>query len=399
MNARPGEDILAYLEGRRLEMVAFLERLVRAESPTRVPEAQANVQGLLTKALVDLGYTVRLIAGEGRSGGHLYARPGDRVRCRPVQLLVGHCDTVWPLGTLAGMPFEVRGRVIKGPGTNDMKGGLTQLVFALEALRALRLPPIVTPVVFINSDEEIGSPESRPLIRRLARRACRAFVLEPALGPSGKLKTTRKGAGSFVVRVAGKSAHAGLNPEAGASAILELAHVIQKLHALNDPGRGISVNVGKIDGGIGANVVAPTSTAMVDVRVRTSEDARWIERAIRGLQPVTPGTRLEIEGAVDLPPLEPTPRNRTLWEAARRVGQEIGLELEEGLAGGVSDGNTISLYTSTLDGLGAVGDGAHAQHEFLDVDAMPKRCALLARLLTLPPLTAPEGASHTNASH
>ena len=178
-----------------------------------------------------------------------------------------------------------------------------------------------------------------------------------------------------MVRVAGKSAHAGLNPEAGASAILELAHVIQKLHALNDPGRGISVNVGKIDGGIGANVVAPTSTAMVDVRVRTSEDARWIERAIRGLQPVTPGTRLEIEGAVDLPPLEPTPRNRTLWEAARRVGQEIGLELEEGLAGGVSDGNTISLYTSTLDGLGAVGDGAHAQHEFLDVDAMPKRCA------------------------
>ena len=159
------------------------------------------------------------------------------------------------------------------------------------------------------------------------------------------------------------------------------------------------MNVGKIDGGIGANVVAPTSTAMVDVRVRTSEDARWIERAIRGLQPVTPGTRLEIEGAVDLPPLEPTPRNRTLWEAARRVGQEIGLELEEGLAGGVSDGNTISLFTSTLDGLGAVGDGAHALHEFLDVDAMPKRCALLARLLMLPPLTAPEEASHTNTSH
>jgi glutamate carboxypeptidase len=399
MNARPGEDILAYLEGRRPEMVAFLEQLVRAESPTRVPEAQANVQGLLTKALVDRGYTVRLIAGKGRSGGHLYARPGDRVRRRPMQLLVGHCDTVWPLGTLAGMPFEVQGRAIKGPGTNDMKGGLTQLVFALEALRELGLPPFVTPVVFINSDEEIGSPESRPFIRRLARRACRAFVLEPALGLSGKLKTARKGAGSFVVRVAGKSAHAGLNPEAGASAILELAHVIQKLHALNDPGRGISVNVGKIDGGIGANVVAPTSTAMVDVRVRTSEDARWIERAIRGLQPVTPGTRLEIEGAVDLPPLEPTPRNRTLWEAARRVGQEIGLELEEGLAGGVSDGNTISLYTSTLDGLGAVGDGAHAQHEFLDVDAMPKRCALLARLLMLPPLTAPEGASLTNASH
>ena len=215
MNARPGEDILAYLEGRRPEMVAFLEQLVRAESPTRVPEAQANVQGLLTKALVDLGYVVRLIAGEGRSGGHLYARPGDRVRRRPAQLLVGHCDTVWPLGTLAGMPFEVRGHAIKGPGTNDMKGGLTQLVFALEALRDLGLPLVVTPVVFINSDEEIGSPESKPLIRMLARRACRAFVLEPALGLSGKLKTARKGAGSFVVRVAGRAPMPGSIPKRG----------------------------------------------------------------------------------------------------------------------------------------------------------------------------------------
>ena len=264
---------------------------------------------------------------------------------------------MWPLGTLAGMPFEVRGHAIKGPGTNDMKGGLTQLVFALEALRELGLPPVVTPVVFINSDEEIGSPESRPLIRMLARRACRAFVLEPALGLSGKLKTARKGAGSFVVRVAGKTPPCRAQSRSGGQRHPRAGPRHPEAPRPERPRRGISVNVGKIDGGIGANVVAPTSTAMVDVRVRTSEDARWIERAIRGLQPVTPGTRLEIEGAVDLPPLEPTPRNRTLWEAARRVGQEIGLELEEGLAGGVSDGNTISLYTSTLDGLGAVGDG------------------------------------------
>ena len=260
---------------------------------------------------------MRYIPGRGQSGGHLYARPSDRERRRPVQLLVGHCDTVWPLGTLASMPLEVRDDRIKGPGAYDMKGGLTQLVFALQAIHALGITPTVTPVVFINSDEEIGSHESRPFHRMLARRPCRAFVLEPSLGLSGKLKTARKGAGDFVIRIVGRSAHAGLDSGAGASAILELSHLIQQLNALNDPERGITVNIGRVDGGIRPNVVAPTSTAWVDVRVRTAEDARRVEDAIRRLEPAIPGTRIEVEGAMDVPPLEPT-------RATARSGRPLG---------------------------------------------------------------------------
>jgi glutamate carboxypeptidase len=397
IDVAPAPDIQAYLDEHRHEMVAFLERLVRAESPSTAPESQKPVQALLNEALRGASYAVRIIPGHGNSGGHLFARPRPRPRHRPVQLLVGHCDTVWPVGTLAGMPFEAGDRRIKGPGTFDMKGGLTQLVFALKAVQTLGLTPPLTPVIFINSDEETGSGESRSYLRMLARRTDRAFVLEPALGLSGKLKTTRKGAGDFVIRIEGRGAHAGLDPGAGASAIVELSHVIQKLHALNDPGRGIAVNVGKIDGGIRPNVVAPTSTAWVDVRVPTRDDARRIERAIRGLEPVTPGTRIEVEGSMDLPPLEPTPRNRVLWEAARQVAEAIGLHLEEGMAGGTSDGNIISLFTATLDGLGAVGDGAHARHEYLDVDQMLQRCKLLALLLLLPPLPTPEPDRHREA--
>jgi glutamate carboxypeptidase len=395
-------DIRAYLDRNRPEMLTFLERLVRAESPSTSPGSQGPVQGLLGDALRGAGYVVRLIAGRGNSGGHLFARPGRRVRHGPLQLLVGHGDTVWPAGTLAGMPFEVGGGRVKGPGAFDMKGGLTQLVFALKALGALGLAAPLTPVVFINSDEETGSGESRPHLRRLARRASRAFVLEPALGLSGKLKTARKGAGDFVIRVEGRSAHAGLDPGAGASAIVELSHVIQALNALNDPGRGVSVNVGKIDGGIRPNVVAATSTAWVDVRVPTLEDARRIEHAIHGLEPITPGTRITVEGAVDVPPLEPTPRNRALWEVARRTAGTIGLALEEGTAGGTSDGNLISQYTATLDGLGAVGDGAHASHEYLEIEPMLRRCELLALLLLAPPLPTAafdrEGGSHLDDS-
>src|SRR5208337_3061769 len=249
---------------------------------------------------------------------------------------------------------------LKGPGVYDMKGGLVQLVFALRSLRVLGVELPVIPVALFNSDEETGSEESSLLIRRLARRANRCYVFEPALGLSGKLKTARKGAGQFTIQIEGRSAHAGLDPTAGASAILELSYVIQTLEGLNDPVAGISVNVGQIDGGLRPNVVAPSSKAVVDVRVPTRADGQRIEAAIHALRPTVPGTRIVVEGAVDVPPLEPTQRNRRLWEAAREAGLRLGLELAEGVAGGVSDGNTTSQYTATLDGLGAVGDGAHA---------------------------------------
>jgi glutamate carboxypeptidase len=303
-----------------------------------------------------------------------------------VQVLLGHCDTVWPIGTLESMPVSIQDGVMRGPGVYDMKAGLVEMVFALKALYSLDLEPSVQPLVFINSDEELGSRESTRYVRALARLADRALVLEPSLGPSGQLKTARKGVGRFTVTVQGKAAHAGLDPGAGASAILELSHVIQKLFALNDPERGASVNVGMIDGGVRANVIAPESSAVVDVRVRTQDDAVRIERAILDLTAETPGVTLRIEGRIGRPPLEHTPANRRLWMLATDLAESIDLALEEGTAGGGSDGNTTSLYTATLDGLGAVGDGAHAAHEHVDLEQLPERCALLALLLLSPPL-------------
>lgn len=376
--------LLAHVRGMRDEFVSFLSRLANFESPTDHPESQAPVQHLLGSTLEDLGYDVRIIPGRG-TGGHLYARPARPERKAPMQMLVGHTDTVWPVGTLEEMPVEIVDGRLHGPGTLDMKGGLTQIVFAIKALRELGLEPAATPVVFFNSDEEVGSPDSKRYVRRLARRACRAFVLEPSLGVDARIKTARKGIGRFEVTIRGRASHAGLDPEAGASAIIELSHVIQKLHALNDPERGTTVNVGVIDGGIRPNVVAARARASVDVRVRTMEDARILERAVAEIRPVTPGVELEITGGVAVPPLERTPRNRALWAAARSVGQDLGFDLEEGMAGGGSDGNTTSQFTATLDGLGCVGDGAHAVHEHIEIDRSVDRCALLAELLRVPP--------------
>jgi glutamate carboxypeptidase len=253
-------------------------------------------------------------------------------------------------------------------------------------MSALQLKPAVEPVVFINSDEEVGSRESTRYIRALARGADRALIMEPSLGRDGKLKTARKGVGRFVIKVIGKAAHSGLDPTAGASAILELSHVIQKLFALNDPATGASVNVGVIDGGVRANVVAAESSAIVDVRVANQRDAERIESAILTLQAETPGVTIDVEGSVGRPPLEHTPANRQLWRIASNLAHELDFDIGEGLAGGASDGNTTSLYTATLDGLGAVGDGAHADHEHILVSQLPERCALLTALLLEGPL-------------
>jgi glutamate carboxypeptidase len=284
------------------------------------------------------------------------------------------------------MPIRATDGKLHGPGVYDMKAGLAQLIFALKALSALRLTPTVRPVVFINSDEEIGSPESTRHIQRLARGADRALIVEPALGPEGRIKTARKGVGRYTVRIRGQAAHAGLEPGAGASAILELSHIIQKLFAMNDASRGITVNVGMVDGGLRPNVIAPESTAVVDVRVPTQADAELIEIRIRSLTVETPGTTIEVEGGIGRPPLERTKRNRALWESARGVAQRLGIELKDGTAGGASDGNTTSLYAPTLDGLGAVGGGAHASHEFIYVDRLVERTALLALILLEPPV-------------
>lgn len=386
LDASLAHAVRSYLESHQRQMLAVLEALVRAESPTDVPEAHAASQETLSRLLRTLTYTVQIVPGGETRAGHLYARPRERPKERPVQLLVGHSDTVWPLGTLERMPYDVEENVVRGPGVFDMKAGLVQMVFAIAALRAVDAEPTVVPVIFVNSDEEKGSPTSRRHLRRLARCADRAFVLEPALGLDGKLKTSRKGGGRFTVHIHGASAHAGLDPESGSSAILELSHVVQQLHEMNDPERGLSVNVGTIDGGTQANVVAEAGRAEVDVRVATREQAREVERAIRRLEATTPGTSLTVEGSFGRMPMEPTPASRRLWEWADRAADLLDVDLGEGRSGGVSDANTISQYTPTLDGLGAVGDGAHAKHEFCYIDKKVERSALLALLLVHPPL-------------
>lgn len=377
------ERLLQDLRDLRREMAAELAALVELESPTSEPGRQHAVFDRLAERLGEAGFRCRHVPGR-EYGGVLLAVPEVRERGRPFQLLLGHADTVWPVGTLDEMPVAVADGEVRGPGTFDMKGGLVQAVFALRALDDRGVEPAVTPVLLVNADEEVGSPESRRHVERLARRADRVFVMEPALGPAGALKTARKGTGSFTVSVRGKSAHSGLAPEEGASAIVALSDVVQRLHALNDPDRGITVNVGTIEGGGRTNVVAEGARADVGVRVARSEDVSELLEEIRGLGPSVPGTTVEVEGGLGRPPMERTPGVRLLWRAARRLGHRLGLELEEGRSGGASDGNLTAGHAPTLDGLGAVGDGAHAAHEHVKLDAMPERAALLALLLLLP---------------
>jgi glutamate carboxypeptidase len=377
---------MRYLHDQRESLIELVSELVRIESPSTDAASQAAILARLRAEFERLDYRVIRLPGK-TSGGHLYAAPRARARHQPVQLMIGHCDTVWPLGTLQTMPLRRDAKRLSGPGVYDMKAGLTEMIYALQTIRELDLAPEVAPLCFINSDEEIGSHESTRYLRALAQCVDRCLVLEPSLGRTGKIKTTRKGVGRFTVTVQGKAAHAGLDPGAGASAILELSHVIQKLFELNDPEHGTSVNVGVIDGGIRPNMVAAQSRAIIDVRVQTRADAQRIEAAIHGIEAATPGVSLRIEGAIGRPPMEATEANQQLWRMAQTLGDELGMELQQGTAGGGSDGNTTSLYSATLDGLGAVGDGAHADHEFIEIERLEERCALLTLLLLAPPLT------------
>jgi glutamate carboxypeptidase len=252
-------------------------------------------------------------------------------------------------------------------------------------LHELGLSPSLAPVVFVNSDEEIGSVDSKRHIRTLARGAARALVLEPPASPGGALKTGRKGVSRFEVSITGRAAHAGTSPQEGVSAILELSHVVQRLFALSDAKAGVTVNVGTIDGGLRANVIAPEASALVDVRAPTEAAAARVAQAIHSLTPSRPGTTLTVRSDFGRPPMPPNARNRTLFRRAQRVAAGLGLRVEESpLVGGASDANFTSELTATLDGLGALGDGAHARDEHVVVSALPQRAALLALLLLEP---------------
>ena len=379
------DELLAWLRAREGEMAQLLKALALAESPSLARSSLREALELLAAELRAVGYLPTRVRAFDGGGDHLYARPLERARRAPRQLVVGHVDTVWPLGTVAAMTPRIEDGRLYGPGVYDMKGGLVQLVFALRALDALGLEATVTPVLLVTSDEEVGSGDSVRWIRMLARGSVRAFVLEPPAGSKGQLKTRRKGVGRFRLTVHGRAAHAGSSPEEGISAILELARQVERLFALNDPDRGITVNVGTIDGGLRPNVVAPEATAMVDVRAPTREAAERVERKIRAPGPLPRGLDVALDGGFRRPPMVATPGNRKLSRRARILGARLGLDVgEAGLVGGASDANYTSELTPTLDGLGALGDGAHAADEHVVVRALPERAALLALLLLEP---------------
>ena len=385
MKTKDVNRVIKYLELHHKDMIEFLKSLVTIETPSRSAKSQLKIFKLIKKELEKLDYYCIYSKGE-KTGGYLYARPQNRNRELPLQLLIGHCDTVWPKNTLKKMPISALDGKLKGPGVYDMKVGLTQIIFAIKAIKELKLDLNVTPIVLINSDEEIGSHESTHIISLLSKISNRAFVLEPPLGLEGKLKTARKGVGRFEITVKGKAAHAGLDPSKGINAIVELSYQIQQLYAMNDAKKGITVNVGMIEGGISANVVAPESKAVVDVRVLTTKDGEEVSKKIRNLTPKTKDVSLIIQGSIGRPPMEKTDRNKSLWKTAKKEGELLGIKLEQATAGGGSDGNTTSQFTATLDGLGTPGDGAHADYEFIFKDKIQERTALLILLMITEPI-------------
>ncbi|BFP41723.1 M20 family metallopeptidase [Flavobacteriaceae bacterium GF1] len=380
MTKHMADDVLEHLDTNREEMHWFLKNLVSFESPSKSPESQIAILDFLQEELKELDFYTLRIPGK-RTGGYLYARPRAREKGKPLQLLIGHCDTVWEINTLSKMPIRKGKKKMKGPGVYDMKAGLTQLIFALKAIRDKGLAMSLTPIVLINSDEEIGSVESRSAIERLAKISDRAYIMEPPLGLTGKLKTARKGLGRFTIKVKGRAAHAGLDIQKGANAIVELSHQVQKLYAMNNLKKGITVNVGMIQGGVSPNVVAAESSAVVDVRVLDQRSGQSITKSIYSLKPTLADVELIVEGGMGRPPMERTKENQMLWKLAKSKGALLGLNLEQATAGGASDGNTTSLYTATLDGLGTTGDGAHAEHEFVFLNELPTRTALLTLLI------------------
>ncbi len=372
-------DLLRWLTGRQPEMIASVREMVVRESPTGNKPACDDLCSYLAREFERLGGRVK-IHRQGSAGNHLQVDFSGGKGRKPV-LLLGHFDTVYDVGTLRTMPWREQNGRLYGPGVFDMKSGIAQMMFALWASREIRggLPRPVT--VLLVSDEEGGSASSRALTEKLARKCAAVLVCEPS-GPGGALKTARKGVGSFVIKITGQAAHSGLDFEKGHSAILELAHQIQAISRLTDLKRGITLNVGVVRGGTRTNVIAAEALAEVDLRIANKADGAVMERKVRRLRPVDPKCRIEIEGGINRPPMERTKQVVALFETARKIARELGFPLKEIAVGGGSDGNfTGGIGIPTLDGLGAVGEGAHASHESIVAAELPRRAALLAGLI------------------
>jgi glutamate carboxypeptidase len=365
---------------REASLIDRLRTLVEIESPSG------------NKAEVDHAQTVfadwseaaggRLFRHKQRAfGDSLEVRFGKPARGEKPTLLLGHLDTVWALGTLAKMPFRVTGGRISGPGVLDMKAGVLMALTAIEALQEMEL--VRRPVtLLIHGDEEVGSPASRKLTERIAQRCQAVYVLEPAQGAAGAYKTARKAVGMYRLSVQGVAAHSGVDFEKGHSAVVELARQIEALQLLTDLTRGITVNPGVIGGGTQSNVVAAEAWVEIDVRIARKRDLARMDRALRSLRPFDQGCTLTMSGGMNRPPMERSKGTVALFRRAQRLAAELGITLEEAATGGASDGNfTAALGVPTLDGMGAVGAGAHAPHEHLERQHLVPRTALLAAML------------------
>jgi len=362
-------------------MLETLRAFVSAESPSTEKAAADRCARLIARTWKQRGLLVELLEQKHR-GAHVRITYERQHQTRRGQLLVlGHYDTVYAVGTLDRMPFRVAHGRIFGPGVFDMKAGIVQALFALRLLQQLS-DTLLKKIVFLwTSDEEVGSGSARKLLELEAKRSEAVFVLEPSLGPQGLLKTARKGVGEAELIVHGKASHAGLAPEKGVNAVHELALQLGQIDTWNDLRRGISINAGIIAGGTRTNVIPERAKAVLDLRALRVADMRLIEKRLRGLKPILPGAKLEIRGGFERAPLEHR-HSAVLYERASSLAKQMRLRIGEGTAGGASDGNfTAALGIPTLDGLGAVGDGAHSSREYVVASKMPERAALLAALL------------------
>lgn len=371
------DPLLGYARAKQKNIIALIRQLVECESPSDDSAAIDRFIDLMEDVVAPMA-KIRIYPR-----GHMRAEfslPGSRKSGRILAL--GHSDTVWPLGTLRYMPFrQAQGR-LWGPGVLDMKSGLAFFVFALRALRDLEIPVSKKVLLQLNADEEVGSETSRALTEEAAKTSDCVLVLEPGTGLEGKLKTARKGVGVYRVTAHGRASHAGVDFEAGASATLELARQIERIADFTDLKRGLTVNPGVISGGTRSNVVAAEASAEIDVRVVRPEDASRLDRKFQALRPFDKRCSIEVSGGLNRPPMQRSAAIVELFSRARRLSRELGVEVEESATGGGSDGNfTAALGVPTLDGLGGVGEGAHAVNESILVDRIADRTALLAKLI------------------
>jgi glutamate carboxypeptidase len=369
------KQLLDRLRQDQPEIIRLLETMVNMDSPSTDKTLVDRFGRFVGKQFEGLGGSVEYVPS-ARFGDHVLARFGSTSTQKPV-LLLGHIDTVFQAGDAERRPFRIENGRATGPGVFDMKGGLTLMVAALRALNPLSRP--VT--VLLTSDEELGSPSSRELIEREAYAAHAVLVMEPSL-PGGALKTSRKGTGKFTIKATGRAAHAGIDPEKGINAIEEIAHQILELQQFSDSSRGTTVTVGVVQGGTRVNVVPAAAALEADVRVSNNDEAARIAAAIQGLRPRLPGSALEVRGGINRPPMERNSDTAKLFALAGQISSEMGLTLEEGATGGGSDGNfTAAIGIPTLDGLGPIGRGAHSLEEYVDVESLPQRAALIVELV------------------